>query len=69
MFQVATGKMNKQIAGETIYALERRMLGAGEDGCERVPTALGIFLQQSPKDAFGVLPQHLVVESTIRRLV
>jgi len=35
------------------------MLGAGEDGCESGPMALGIFLQQPAKDAFGVLPQHL----------
>jgi len=43
---------------EAIEALERRMLGAGMDGYERVSLTLGIVARQSAEDAIGVFPQH-----------
>ena len=45
--------------GEAIDAFKRRMLGAGKDGYESVPTALSIIAAQFSEDAFGVFPQHL----------
>ena len=45
--------------GETIDALERRMLGAGKDGDERVPIARSTIAPESAKGTSGVLPQHL----------
>ena len=45
--------------GETIDALERRMLRAGKDGDERVPIARGTVAPESAKGTSGVLPQHL----------
>ena len=46
-------------AGETIDALERRMLSAGKDGDERVPIARSTIAPESAKGTSGVLPQHL----------